>query len=344
MQRKKERQMRRFLVFFAAGLLMLAPAAGSGAETGQEPGGDRLPKGHPAPEAPQGMVSAAGKVVEVLNSGGYTFVCLEKDGVKTWVAVPEMKVAVGEDISFKPGQEMPGFESKGLKRRFDSIVFSEGPLTPEGPAKGSAEKMAPVSGKVVQTMNGGGYTYLCLEKEGEKVWVAVPEMKASVGQTLTLRPGMEMVDFKSKALGRTFERIVFSDGPVAAEEKAPHKTGGSKGAVTAATEKIKVDKASGPNAYTVAELYRNKARLDGKRVVVSGKVVKVSAGIMDRNWIHLRDGSGTPKKGNHNLVVTSQDLPLVGDVVTASGTLRKDKDFGGGYRYEVILEKATIQP
>jgi len=76
---------------------------------------------------------------------------------------------------------------------------------------------------------------------------------------------------------------------------------------------------------------------------VRGKVAKVSAGIMGKNWIHLQDGSGNQKKGTHNLVVTSQDLPAVGDVVTMGGTFYKDKDFGSGYRYDVIVEEAVIK-
>ena len=105
---------------------------------------------------------------------------------------------------------------------------------------------------------------------------------------------------------------------------------------------IKVKKATGPNAYTVAELYKLKGKLDKKNVVVSGKVVRVSAGIMGKNWVHIQDGSGDSKKGTHDLVVTSQTVPVIGEIVTVKGTLYKNKDFGGGYKYEVIMEKAEI--
>jgi hypothetical protein len=105
---------------------------------------------------------------------------------------------------------------------------------------------------------------------------------------------------------------------------------------------IKVEKASGPDAYTVGELHKNKDLLDKKNVVVKGKVVKVSPAIMGKNWIHLRDGSGDRAEKSDRLVVTSQDLPAVGDTVTARGTIYKDKDFGAGYRYAVIMEDARI--
>jgi len=121
--------------------------------------------------------------------------------------------------------------------------------------------------------------------------------------------------------------------------------GGSEGAkAPASTEAIKVEKAKGADAYTVAELYAKSGALDKKTVAVRGKVVKVSKMIMGKNWVHLRDGSGDAAKGTNNVVVTSQDEPKVGDVVTARGTLYKDKDFGAGYQYQVIVEEGTFKP
>jgi hypothetical protein len=72
--------------------------------------------------------SLSGKVVETMDSGGYTYVLLEKSGEKIWLAVPKMKVIVGQNMSFKPGIVMVNFESKTLKRKFDKIIFSEGPI------------------------------------------------------------------------------------------------------------------------------------------------------------------------------------------------------------------------
>ena len=121
-------------------------------------------------------------------------------------------------------------------------------------------------------------------------------------------------------------------------------SGGSEGAKAPATsEPIKVEKAKGADAYTVSEAYEKAGNLDKKAVVVRGKVVKVSKGIMGKNWVHLRDGSGDPGKGTNNLVVTTQDDPNIGDVVTAKGTLYKDKDFGSGYKYQVIVEEASVK-
>ena len=112
-----------------------------------------------------------------------------------------------------------------------------------------------------------------------------------------------------------------------------------------AGESVKGDNApSAKKVYKVGDLFKEKAGLDNQKVVVKGKVVKVASGIMNKNWFHLQDGSGDPaKKTNDLAVTTTQELPAVGKTVTVSGTLHKDKDFGYGYRYEVILEEATFK-
>ncbi len=224
---------------------------------------------------------------------------------------------------------------------------------PEAKMKADASAApAALSGKVVETMNAGGYTYVCLEKKGKKTWVAVPEMRVSVGQEAAFQPGAEMINFKSKSLNRTFDRIIFSGGPASlqsASSRPDVQSGqaknvtGSKAAAAPADKNAKVEKAAGSDAYTVGEVFDKRKALDKKTVVVRGKVVKVSKEILGTNWIHLQDGTGDPKKSTHDLVVTSEDLPSVGDIVTVKGTVSKDKDFGYGYKYSVIIEKASVQ-
>ncbi len=117
-------------------------------------------------------------------------------------------------------------------------------------------------------------------------------------------------------------------------------------AAVCAGESVKGENApSAKKIYKVGDLFKEKASLDMQKVTVKGKIVKVAAGIMNKNWFHLQDGSGDPAKKTNDLAITTiQDLPAVGKVVTVTGTLHKDKDFGSGYRYEVILEEATIKP
>lgn len=210
-----------------------------------------------------------------------------------------------------------------------------------------------LSGKVVETMDSAGYTYVCLEKAGKQIWVAVPQMKVTKGATMSFLPGQTMPNFESKSLNRTFDAIVFSAGPAGSSDQAmppghpdiPSSAAGptgSKAQVASKDKAIKVEKATGANGYTISEVYAKRAALDKKQIAVRGKVVKVSKGIMGRNWVHLQDGTGDQAKGTHNLVATSQDAPSVGDTVTANGTFMKDKDFGAGYLYKAIIEDASI--
>ena len=104
---------------------------------------------------------------------------------------------------------------------------------------------------------------------------------------------------------------------------------------------IKVAKAKGKDARTVAEVNAKRLELKDKTVVVQGKVVKFTEAVMKKNWIHLRDGTGV-EPGNDVLVTTSEQTK-VGDVVTVKGTVRVDKDFGMGYAYKVLIEDAVLQ-
>jgi hypothetical protein len=204
-----------------------------------------------------------------------------------------------------------------------------------------AEQARTLSGKVLETMDSGGYTYVHIENEGNKTWVAVPKTRVEKGQNISFTPGSEMHNFQSKTLNRTFDKIIFA-GAVLGESREEIKPHGSKESAVKVTEKIKVEKAAGPDAYTVSEVFRNSKSLEEKKVVIRGKVVKVSTGIMKKNWIHLQDGTGDA--GNNDLVITTDELPKMGEIVTASGILYNDKDFGGGYKYKVIIENASFKP
>lgn len=64
-------------------------------------------------------------------------------------------------------------------------------------------------GKVLETMNSGGYTYVKVDCGTGPVWAAAPEIKVQKGQTVTVAAGMPMVNFHSKTLNRTFDVVYF---------------------------------------------------------------------------------------------------------------------------------------
>jgi hypothetical protein len=210
----------------------------------------------------------------------------------------------------------------------------------------------PIAGKVLEVLNSGGYTYLLLDVDGFKDWVAVPELVVAVGEEVELIKGTQMGQFSSKALNRTFERIIFSAGPTEKyNEKRKvnaHKNAdmnspapGKKKGENKIIEGLKVEKATGLNAYNLEELFAKKDALHDKKVAVRGQVVKVSTGIMNRNWVHIKDGTGP--NADNKLVITTKDEPNLGDIVTAVGVFHKDVDFGGGYNYTVIMEDAAVK-
>ena len=106
---------------------------------------------------------------------------------------------------------------------------------------------------------------------------------------------------------------------------------------------ISVEKAQGENAYTVGEIFEKGKNLNNKKVAVRGKVVKVSKMIMGKNWLHIQDGTGNPMQNTHDLVVTTMAEPALDSVVIIEGTLHANKDFGAGYKYDVIIEDADLK-
>lgn len=99
-----------------------------------------------------------------------------------------------------------------------------------------------------------------------------------------------------------------------------------------------ITKAEG--GYTVEDLYAKKSELGGKQIALRGRVVKYNSGIMGKNWLHLRDGTGA--EGSNDLTVTTSEPAAVGDTVLIQGTVAVDKDFGAGYRYGLIVEDAKV--
>jgi hypothetical protein len=84
--------------------------------------------------------------------------------------------------------------------------------------------------------------------------------------------------------------------------------------------------------------------LNNKSVEVHAKVVKVNSGIMGKNWVHLRDGTGNADDGSNDILLTTNAEITVGSTVTAMGTVRTNKDFGSGYAYKVLLEDVKFKP
>jgi hypothetical protein len=204
-----------------------------------------------------------------------------------------------------------------------------------------------VMGEVLEIRDVDSYTYLRLKTAQGETWAAVPTAKVKKGAKVTVENTTVMSNFQSKALNKTFDKVVFGtlagapgSTPQANKEVAAAHAGAGK---PSDTPDVKVPKASGANAATVSEVLAKPAAMKDKPVLIRGKVVKYNAGIMGKNWIHLRDGSGSAADSTNDLIVTTTQEAKLGDVITVKGVVRTDKDFGAGYSYKAIVEEATLQ-
>ena len=230
------------------------------------------------------------------------------------------------------------------------------------PTTGSAIPVTPgreqrtpqqVAGKVVETMSSGGYTYVLVRTSDGDEWAAVRETEIKKGSPIVIEAQMVAENFESATLKRTFGRLVMgsianAEAPAPPPQSLPATVPGfpMERAVEHMTSasgagEIAVEKA--PGGKSVAETWSERQELAGKEVIIRGKVVKFLPQIMGRNWMHLRDGSGSRSDANDDITITTTEVARVGDVVTVSGTLRVDKDFGSGYRYPVIIEDAKLR-
>ena len=194
-----------------------------------------------------------------------------------------------------------------------------------------------VAKDVIQT---SGYTYLLLKEGDKENWAAVSRFEAEKGKTYYYNQSMEMSNFASKELKRTFESILFiqdfSDQPIKPKAPAALTTKGRQNIEQVGG--IKVEPISG--GLKLSDLFANPSNYNGKKIKVSGQVIKFSPEIMQKNWVHIQDG--TEANGSFDLTVTTLDSVAVGKVVSFEGVIAIDKDFGYGYKYDVILEEAKV--
>jgi hypothetical protein len=206
---------------------------------------------------------------------------------------------------------------------------------------------AVIKGQVLEFKDVGSYTYLRLKTADGETWAAVGKAPVKTGDKVTIENVMVMKDFESKALKKTFPTIIFGTlGGVGGALSPGKDLPPGHPAISQATdtENIHVPKASGANAQTVADIITKRSELKDQSVTVRGKVVKFSPNIMGKNWVHLRDGSGLAASDTNDILVTTSSQTKIGEVVTAKGIVRIDKDFGSGYAYKVLIEDASLQP
>ena len=211
---------------------------------------------------------------------------------------------------------------------------------------------ATFSGEVLEASDIREYTYVRLKDSTDTVWVAVsrPPRALKVGETIKITIANVMTDFFSKSQDKAYDFIIFGqvfgleDVPsttTSTAKSAPSYEAASPLSIQPVSD-AKVQKASDPNAYTVEEIFAQRDALKDKEIVIRGTVVKYNEGIMGKNWLHLRDGTGAIEHQNNDITITTVGRSSVGDTVVVKGVLRVGKDFGAGYSYDAIIVDAQI--
>lgn len=199
---------------------------------------------------------------------------------------------------------------------------------------------------VLEILPASRYEYLKVLEEGNEFWIAVRKQDIQKGATYFYRNGLLKTDFESKEYNRTFEQIYLVSNLV------PEQHGGHSGqldsnnntrenAATIQKELIPThtDKTvQHKGSISIAELVKNPSEYEGKSVQLSGTCVKINPNIMNRNWIHLKDGT----KDDYDLVITSTTFVPEGKKVTLKGIVNLNRDFGAGYTYDLIVENAVV--
>ncbi len=195
---------------------------------------------------------------------------------------------------------------------------------------------------VKEALNTQRYTYLNVTEDANNFWIAIPKKDVKVGGTYYYKGGLLKRNFQSQEFNRVFETVYLvsdvSDQPLNASGSAIDEAlSPSQGAPSSVPGPTSVVPAKG--AITIAELTGHLGKYEGKLVKITGKCVKVNPMIMGRNWVHLQDGTAN----NYDLTITTGENIDLGSVVTLEGTIALKKDFGAGYKYDVIMEGAVVK-
>jgi len=181
------------------------------------------------------------------------------------------------------------------------------------------------------------YTYLKVKEDDQTYWMAVSKGEIQTGDTLYFSGALEMKNFVSKELKKTFDKIYFVQDigktPIAAIHHLPVPTSHGRN-ISVPKEGIAIAPLS--DGISIAALYAKRENYANKFIKVRGQVTKFNANILGRNWVHIQDG--TSDSGNYEVTITTADQATMGEMVTFEGKVALNKDFGAGYFYELIVE------
>ena len=185
------------------------------------------------PTAAMEQAPNSGKILQLLQAAGYTYAEVEaSSGQTAWMAGAPLQLKVGDRVQWSDYAVMRNFSSKALGRTFEQIFFVNSWGAPGGistqvaahgapPTKQSSTEIqrAPAwqaaaattnRGQVKSAAIAGGYSYLEVNQNGAVIWIAAPQATIKAGENVTWNDGVLMQNFVAKALGRTFDQIIFA--------------------------------------------------------------------------------------------------------------------------------------
>lgn len=218
----------------------------------------------------------------------------------------------------------------------------------DSPKKADESKQSTVHEVIVQeVLHVNEYSYIRVLEEGQESWIAAPTTPVEIGKKYYYGKSMEMKNFESKDLGKTFETVYFVERISDNLEEAtipltenPHPENTTKEATKPIIEKKEVIIEAATEGISLAELFKNREKYNNTVVTLKGEVTKYNPAIMNLNWIHLQDG--TDFNGEFDLTLTTKSEVKVGDVITIKGKVALNKDFGAGYLYTIIVENTEL--
>lgn len=236
-------------------------------------------------------------------------------------------------------KEIKAVDNTGSNDRVTSStgIFSN---SDDGVKRGIAEKRQTNNHRVTvkEVLPTSKYVYMNVEEDGESFWLATLKQDVEVGEQYIFKDGLLKTNFESKEYNRVFDKVYL----VSTITKVGGESSRGK-ASSDLTKKVNkgnktLQNISVEGSISIAELIKNKNDFAGKSVILSGVCMKVNPNIMGRNWVHLVDGT----MDEYDLVLTTNLKISEGMPVALKGVVSLDKDFGAGYKYDIIIENAEL--
>jgi hypothetical protein len=197
---------------------------------------------------------------------------------------------------------------------------------------------------VLELLEGGNYDYMYVSEDTLSYWLATKKGEYVIGKEYVYSSFIPKTDFSSKEFNRVFEQLNLVSNLIPASSlntkghvHGPNCNHGNLDNQDTGAD-YPFDENSESISVTIAELVENPTKYISSWVLLSGICVKVNTAILDRNWIHIKDGT----LDSYDLVITSNDNVKLGDSVTFKARITLNKDFGAGYSYPLLLEQGTL--